>query len=82
MNSKLTLTIEQTVIEKAIKYAKNEERSLSNLIENYLKILTKEDNPVDIELTPIVKSLKGFFHAPKDGDYKKDLPNRLAEKYL
>ncbi|MBU3682256.1 MAG: hypothetical protein FGM16_10000 [Flavobacterium sp.] len=82
MNTKLTLTIEQTVIEKAKKYAKDKERSLSNLIENYLKALTKEDNSNEIELTPIVKSLKGSFTAPKNFDYKKELTNRLSEKYL
>ena len=82
MNTKLTLTIEQTVIEKAKKYAKDKERSLSNLIENYLKALTKESDPNEIELTPIVKSLKGSFTAPKNYDYKKDLTNRLSEKYL
>ena len=59
MNTKLTLTIEQTVIEKAKKYAKDKERSLSNLIENYLKALTNESDSNEIELTPIVKSLKG-----------------------
>ena len=60
MNTKLTLTIEQTVIEKAKKYAKDNERSLSDLIENYLKALTKEsDVNDDVELTPVVKSLKG-----------------------
>jgi hypothetical protein len=82
MNTKLTLTIEQTVIEKAKKYAKDKERSLSNLIENYLKALTKEDSSNEIELTPIVKSLKGSFTAPKNFDYKKELTNRLSEKYL
>ena len=82
MNTKLTLTIEQTVIEKAKKYAKDKERSLSNLIENYLKALTKEDSSNEIELTPIVKSLKGSFTAPKSFDYKKELTNRLSEKYL
>jgi len=82
MNTKLTLTIEQAVIEKAKKYAKDKERSLSNLIENYLKALTKEDRPNEIELTPIVKSLKGSFTAPKNFDYKKELANRLSEKYL
>ena len=44
MNTKLTLTIEQDVIEKAKKYAKDKERSLSSLIENYLKALTNESN--------------------------------------
>ena len=82
MNTKLTLTIEQSVIEKAKKYAKNKERSLSNLIENYLKALTKESSTNEIELTPIVKSLKGAFTAPKNIDYKKELTNRLSEKYL
>ena len=82
MNTKLTLTIEQTVIEKAKKYAKEKERSLSDLIENYLKALTKDNEQNDIELTPIVKSLKGSFNAPENSDYKKDLANRLSEKYL
>ena len=82
MNTKLTLTIEQTVIEKAKKYAKDKERSLSNLIENYLKALTKESDSNEIELTPIVKSLKGSFTAPKNFYYKKELTNRLSEKYL
>ena len=82
MNIKLTLTIEQTVIEKAKKYAKVKERSLSNLIENYLKALTTESNKKEIELTPIVKSLKGSFNVPKNFDYKKELTNRLSEKYL
>lgn len=82
MNTKLTLTIEQSVIEKAKKYAKEKERSLSDLIENYLKVLTKDNTQNDIELTPIVKSLKGSFNTPKNSDYKKDLANRLSEKYL
>ncbi|CAM3944000.1 DUF6364 domain-containing protein [Flavobacterium cucumis] len=82
MNTKLTLTIDQSVIEKAKKYAKEKERSLSDLIENYLKALTKDSTQNDIELTPIVKSLKGSFSAPKNIDYKKDLANRLSEKYL
>lgn len=82
MNTKLTLTIEQAVIEKAKKYAKDKERSLSNLIENYLKALTKESDSNEIELTPIVKSLKGSFTAPKNFNYKKELTDRLSEKYL
>lgn len=81
MNTRLTLTIEHTVIEKAKKYAKDKERSLSSLIENYLKALTQENIPEEIELTPIVKSLKGSFTIPKNFDYKKELTNRLSEKY-
>ena len=80
MNTKLTLTIEQSIIEKAKKYANNEGRSLSDIIENYLKVITKEDDTEKIELTPIVKSLKGSFKAPNDFDYKKELSKRLTEK--
>ena len=82
MNTKLTLTIEQTIIEKAKKYANVKGRSLSNIVENYLKAITKEDNIESIDLTPIVKSLKGTFKAPKNIDYKKELSKRLIEKYL
>ena len=82
MNVKLTLTIEETVIEKAKKYAKDKERSLSNLIENYLLALTNEEASTQKELTPITKSLKGSFTAPKDFDYKTELTKRLSDKYL
>ena len=82
MNVKLTLTIEETVIKKAKKYAKDKERSLSNLIENYLLALTNEETSNEKELTPITKSLKGSFTAPKNFDYKTELRKRLSDKYL
>lgn len=82
MNTKLTLTIDQSVIERAKKYARQKERSLSDLIENYLKALTTEEISKQNELSPTVKSLKGSFKMPKDFDYKKELSDRLTEKYL
>jgi predicted CopG family antitoxin len=82
MNTKLTLTIEQSVIEKAKKYASGKGRSLSDIIENYLKIITKEEQNKEVEMTPIVKSLKGTFKEPRNFDYKTELSMRLAEKYL
>ena len=81
MNTKLTLTIEQSIIEKAKKYARLKERSLSDLIENYLKAIT-EEIPADEELPSMLKSLKGSYKMPKDFEYKKELANRLSEKYL
>lgn len=83
MNTKLTLTIEREIIERAKKYAKENNRSLSDIIENYLKTLTdKEKKEKDKKLNPIVESLKGSFKMPKNMDYKKELKNRLEEKYL
>lgn len=83
MNTKLTLTIEQEIIKRAKNYAKEKNRSLSDIIENYLKILTKEERKQKVnKLSPIVESLKGSFKMPKNMDYKKELGNRLEEKYL
>ena len=83
MNTKLTLTIEQKIIEKAKVYAKQKNRSLSDLIENYLKILTdKEPADQENDLSPAVESLKGSFKPPKNFDYKKQLQERLEKKYL
>jgi len=82
MNTKLTLTIEKSIIEKAKKYASEKGRSLSDIIENYLKVITKEEQKREEELTPIVKSLKGTFKAPKSFDYKTKLSESLTKKYL
>ena len=82
MNAKLTLTIEETVIVKAKDYARNKKSSLSNLIENYLKAVIKEDKTEENETTSIVKSLQGSFKVPKNFDYKAELSKRLSEKYL
>ena len=57
-------------------------RSLSDIIENYLKVITKDENMENTELTPIEKSLKGSFKAPENFDYKKKLSKSLTEKYL
>jgi len=82
MNAKLTLTIEHSVIEKAKRYAKCKERSLSDLIESYLKSLTAESDTVETYVSPIVKSLKGSFTMPENFDYKEELTKSLSGKYL
>ena len=81
MNTKLTLTIEKEVIERAKDYAKDKNRSLSDIIENYLKMLTNEQQKSK-KLSPVVESLKGSFKIPKNMDYKKELKERLEKKYL
>lgn len=83
MNTKLTLTIEKDVIDQAKKYAREKNRSLSDIIENYLKTLTerKEKRPEN-ELNPLVKSLKGSFKMPENFDYREELQKRLEQKYL
>ena len=84
MNAKLTLTIEESVIEKAKLYAKAQKRSLSNLIEEYLKSIVGDEKIEGIPLTPIAKSLKGAVKLPKDYafDEKQILEDELIKKYL
>jgi len=81
MNTKLTLTIEQSVIERAKLYAQAQGRSLSDIIEHYLKAITAEYiKPEDA--SPMINSLRGSFKVPKSFDYKKELSKGLSEKYL
>lgn len=82
MNTKLTLTIEQTVVEKAKRYARSKERSLSDLVENYLKALTVEDKSDKMETTSELNALRGAFKMQENFDYKRELSERLSEKYL
>lgn len=82
MNTKLTLTIEQDVIERAKKYANEENRSLSDIVENYLMFLTAKDSTSEPERTPKVTLLKGAFKMPKNFDYRKEVALRREKKYL
>lgn len=82
MNSKLTLTIDKTVIENAKQYAKLKGRSLSDLIENYLKMISEQEVETPTEFSPIVASLKGSFKEPVNFDYKENLTEALIEKYI
>jgi hypothetical protein len=43
MKTKLTLTVEKDVIERAKNYANQTDRSLSNLIEEYLNAITQKN---------------------------------------
>lgn len=84
MSSKLTLSIREQVIVEAKKYARYHGKSLSNIVEEYLKSLTTVDSVKENEtLTNIVKELKGSVKTPKDfKSYKETLEDALVKKYL
>ena len=79
MDSKLTLKLNRSVIEKAKQYAREHNISLSRLIENYLTAVTKNSENSD-EISPLVKSLTGVVQL-NDKDYKKDYIDFLNQKY-
>jgi hypothetical protein len=79
MDTKLTLKLDNSIIEQAKIYAKKKNTSLSKLIESYLGLLV---DPKDTqEVTPLVKSLSGVVDLPKNFDYKKDYKKHLLNKY-
>ncbi len=81
MDTKLTLKLNQEIIEKAKNYAAEKKLSLSRLIENYLNSLTSDKTKDDFEISPFVKSFSSGIKIPTDYDYKKDRADYLEEKY-
>ena len=80
MTTKLTLTIEDQVIRSAKRYAKRKGKSLSNLVENYLKSIGSKETEQDT-LSPKVLKLMGVIKLPPGFDYKAELGSSLSKKY-
>lgn len=80
MDAKLTLKLEQSIIEKAKNYARLHKTSLSAMVENYLQKITNDDNEKE-KITPLVKSLSGIIDLPGDFDPKSDYSQFLLNKY-
>jgi hypothetical protein len=84
MDTKLTLKLDKFVIEQAKEYASSHKRSLSRIIESYLRSLINRDknnNESDIEISPFVKSMSTGVNIPSDIDYKSEILNHLIEKH-
>lgn len=81
MNTKVTLSIDRDVIIKAKKVAAEEGKSLSSIIENYLKLLTKNE-AASIAISEDILKLKGSVKLPESFDYKKELPGIISKKHL
>ncbi len=80
MNTKLTLRLNDSVIERAKIYAKNHKISLSKMIESYLDSVTKGKEKEET-ITPLVERLSGVIELPVDYDYKKEYGDYIINKY-
>lgn len=83
MDSKLTLKLDENVIERAKKYAAEKKLSLSRLIENYLDALTN-DELNNLEISPFVKSIATGKQLPNEVEkdkLKDDYIDYLDRKY-
>jgi hypothetical protein len=72
--SKLTLSIDEAVVERAKRYAKVRRVSVSELVEAYLDLLSRPAMPAD---APVLRSLRGTLKRADPSDYKR----HLARKY-
>ena len=82
MDTKLTLRLDDGVIERAKTYARNHKISLSKMIESYLDSITKQsEKKKKITISPLVDSLSGVIDLPADFDYKKEYRDYIEEKY-
>ncbi len=89
MKTKLTLSIEKSVIEEAKELLRTEGDNLSRIVENYLRkiIDQKKSNknyPIkEDELLPQVHEIMGIFKTanPDNRTYKERLAEELQKKY-
>lgn len=83
MLTKLTLTIEKGVVERAKRYALGKQKSVSRIVEEYLDNLSYSDKgPVVLtELeSPITDSIVGMF-ADSGKDYQEMLDEARSERH-
>jgi len=80
METKLTLRLRKSVIERAKEYAHNQKISLSKMIEIYLESITTSKEKEE-GTTPLVESLSGVIELDPDFNYKNEYSNYLTEKY-
>lgn len=80
MNKKLTLSLDESVIQKAKIYAEKTGSSLSGLVEDYFEKIT-ESSP-EKKISPRLKSIAGKINLPENFDEEQELRRALEEKHL
>ena len=80
MNTKLTLRLDESLIESAKKYSAKTGKPLSHIVADLFEIIKNEKLMEEPEFPPTVSSLRGILKG-KDVD-EKDYKKYLEEKYL
>lgn len=78
MQTKLTLRLEDHLIEQAKFYAAQAGKSVSQIVAEYFKLLTAQNLKSSSPVTPITQSLRGLLRESKldEEDYKKYLEEK------
>lgn len=80
MTTKLTLSVKQSVIQRAKVYAKSTGRSLSEIVEQHLDQISRMDEPY--KLSPDLERIVGAVQLPADFDEETALKEVLEKKHL
>ena len=80
MKTKLTLSINKSIIKRAKLYAQNTGRSLSEIIEHYLDTITQDNGTETI--SPKLKKIVGAVKLQKNFDEEKELRSYFENKHL
>ena len=78
MQTKLTLRLEDTLIEQAKYYAAQSGKSVSQIVADYFRLLTSGKNTPASTSTPITQSLRGLLKNSNldECDYRKYLEGK------
>jgi len=80
VNTKLTLRLDDHLIESAKEYSAKTGKSVSKIVSDFFVIIKNEKLKQSSSVTPTVQSLKGIL---KDSRFsEKDYKDYLEEKYL
>lgn len=79
MNTKLTLRLEDHLIESAKEYSAKTGKSVSKIVSDFFVIIKNEKLKKTYQITPTVQSLKGIL---KDASFSEDdYKKYIEEKY-
>ncbi len=80
MNTKLTLRLDNQLIESAKEYSAQTGKSVSKIVSDFFVIIKNEKLKKSSSITPTVQSLKGILKESNfsENDYKK----HIEKKYL
>lgn len=84
MDAKVTLKLDKKIVEEAKKYASSKNRSLSTIVEAYLKDLVSQKEPEkceEVEISSFVKSMSSGKSLSADLDYKAEYRQHLNKKH-
>ena len=81
MNVKLTLQLDKEIIEKAKKYAKIRNQSLSSLVQNYFNFLSENKENDKIQISKNVKDISGIITLDNKVNIKEEYKKHIMEKY-